>query len=1029
MSHLFNYSIILSCLNLRSDKDNPPELKLYRLALPVLFPLFPVAGWPRLSLILFFLMGGSSLIAQRGTPFLTNYPPAIYQNDSFATSPMNWGVAQDGNGFIYVANSNQVLTFDGLNWNRVQEAGNKWFLKFATDGKGLVFTGGREDLGYIERDSMGSLTFRSLKPQLPPEAQHFTRIYNVVSTSDGIWFRDNDFLFLWNGNEFSSWKDSTNFMKIFSANDQLFAQKRSGNLYRYTQGELVEMKMPEALTTITIKGLMVTGGTETQPDLLIATYEQGLMTLQSNTLSQVDAPPLRIWNTCLTPEGKMILATAQQGVWIVNPAGTVEKVIDETSGLQYKSTKFPFIDRDKNLWVALESGVSSIAYSLPVSHFGKKAGLDAIPTSLQVLDNVLYVGTLEGCYRLESTAQPGREALARIPGIEGQVWSLSPWEGGLIGTANQGIFWLKGDKLTWLSDEVPNSLLPSRRDTHRLFVSTPGKIASYQFDNGVLKLEGSFPTEAHDGNYLVETPEGILWWSQFGISYVDAKNGINSSLSVHVLDSTHGYVSAMEEVEVQWLNGAVHFSTDLGLFQWDGKGQLVPDASLGDPTRPLYYAKETPEAIWAFDGLSPGKLVRMANGEWTWETRAFAHLQEKDTWCIFPQQNGELWIGTTSQLLHYDPSREQVEAPEYPALINRIRVNDSLGLSPLQSYRLPFARNNFEFNFSAPWFLAPEKTVFRFQLEGRDGDWSDWGIRNQKEYTDLKEGNYTFRVQAKNALGKESLPAAFSFSIMPPWYRTGWAWALWVVLIVGFVVLLILANTFRIRRQQSQLREAELAREKALRQTAVEAQEKERKRIAADLHDDVQATLSLAKMQTSILSRKLAKVDPDFRSPQDPVVILGEAIKSIRRISHDLMPASLERKGLTSALSEFCNKANSELLKVTFTSEGEPPLLEKSVEIGLFRIVQELFTNTLKHAGAQSVTLTLARKPEAVHLIYKDDGKGLDLLALEAQGGGLGMKNMFGRTELIGGTLNLKTSPGAGFQAHISLPLPNSNHG
>ena len=135
------------------------------------------------------------------------------------------------------------------------------------------------------------------------------------------------------------------------------------------------------------------------------------------------------------------------------------------------------------------------------------------------------------------------------------------------------------------------------------------------------------------------------------------------------------------------------------------------------------------------------------------------------------------------------------------------------------------------------------------------------------------------------------------------------------------------------------------------------------------------------------------------------------------------MPASLERSGLASALKEFCKRIDgADGLEVVFSQSEGVGDLAKETELAAYRVVQELFANTLKYAEATRIELQLTSQKEGVRLDFKDNGKGFDYAQVTQNGGGLGLKNIASRLELIGGQAHFESDKGKGTRVLIILP-------
>ena len=217
---------------------------------------------------------------------------------------------------------------------------------------------------------------------------------------------------------------------------------------------------------------------------------------------------------------------------------------------------------------------------------------------------------------------------------------------------------------------------------------------------------------------------------------------------------------------------------------------------------------------------------------------------------------------------------------------------------------------------------------------------------------------------------------------------------------VGFLILVIALIVFyiayhkRILNQQKKMADKELAHEKGLLFASVDSQERERQRIASELHDDIGSQL-----QTLLLY--LQQVNENTEKMQllgEGIKLLDETMGEVRNVSHKLLPVTLSTLGLQEALTQLSNVlSNTDAIKVSFICNSSKRL-PKSHEIALYRIIQELCSNTLKHANAFNILIQLNVEIDSFKLKYTDDGKGVtkDIRP------GLGMKNMESRSKMIG---------------------------
>ncbi|TVR40620.1 MAG: hypothetical protein EA392_03520 [Cryomorphaceae bacterium] len=226
----------------------------------------------------------------------------------------------------------------------------------------------------------------------------------------------------------------------------------------------------------------------------------------------------------------------------------------------------------------------------------------------------------------------------------------------------------------------------------------------------------------------------------------------------------------------------------------------------------------------------------------------------------------------------------------------------------------------------------------------------------------------------------------------------------------------------KVNKNKLMLKEKEAAYQQELIHASIKSQEQERRRIAQDLHDEVGAMLSTIRLQLSAAATKLAHQD----NPVIPAVnMVDETITNVRRISKDLLPPTLEKFGLTHALNELADKV-SEATGITIQKElpTQTTRMELERELALYRVIQEMMNNAMKHAEATTFNLRLKEENGNLHLTFSDNGKGFDINALQQSRSGqtgLGLKNLENRVGLAGGEMTLTSAPGKGTRIDIAL--------
>lgn len=203
----------------------------------------------------------------------------------------------------------------------------------------------------------------------------------------------------------------------------------------------------------------------------------------------------------------------------------------------------------------------------------------------------------------------------------------------------------------------------------------------------------------------------------------------------------------------------------------------------------------------------------------------------------------------------------------------------------------------------------------------------------------------------------------------------------------------------------------------------ITALENDRSRIAADLHDDLAPMLSAVKMRINSF---------EITDPQDQVQLektnqaIDEIARRMREISFDLMPNTLQRKGLLVALQEYVGYINrKDSLQVRLSLPEEPLYLEEQKSINVYRIVQEIVHNTLKHAQATELILEVKKEREGLVLFFKDNGRGFNYREELKDTTGFGLRSLLNRTHLLQGDLEVQSKEGKGTAYIIQIPLKN----
>jgi two-component system, NarL family, sensor kinase len=241
-----------------------------------------------------------------------------------------------------------------------------------------------------------------------------------------------------------------------------------------------------------------------------------------------------------------------------------------------------------------------------------------------------------------------------------------------------------------------------------------------------------------------------------------------------------------------------------------------------------------------------------------------------------------------------------------------------------------------------------------------------------------------------------------------------------IMLLIAGVFYLLYTRTKL--RQQAKLKEAIMEEQKLRARDVLVAEENERKRIAADLHDGVGQVMSAAKMNLSAIQSQLTFASDEQRLFfESAIKMVDDGCKEVRVISHNMMPNALLKAGLAAAIREFVNMIPDRVLKVQLHTEGLNERLDTGVETVLYRVVQECVQNVIKHAGATTLDISLIRDNDGIDIMVEDNGKGFDTSKIGLNDG-LGTRNMIKRISYLKGTVEWSSTPGNGTLVSIHIP-------
>jgi signal transduction histidine kinase len=243
-----------------------------------------------------------------------------------------------------------------------------------------------------------------------------------------------------------------------------------------------------------------------------------------------------------------------------------------------------------------------------------------------------------------------------------------------------------------------------------------------------------------------------------------------------------------------------------------------------------------------------------------------------------------------------------------------------------------------------------------------------------------------------------------------------------ILLIMGIALLLFFfLSRKKIVAKELEKKSLEISHQKVLIQSIIVTQEKERKRIAQDLHDDISSKLNVISLNANLLKDGELSRNEFLKVNNGILEATERTLESARKIAHNLLPPILDKFGLKDAIEELADSFNnSKKINIKYAIKYSKGRLSSAKELHFFRIVQELINNSIRHGKAKKCAINIIETPEKFNFSYIDDGVGFDIDNTSHQKG-LGMKNIESRVALLEGNHKIKSAKGTGFTITIDI--------
>ena len=771
------------------------------------------------------LFGANHCIAQfaggeNGIPVQNDFLPADYQ-----ASGQNFSITADRRGVLYFANFTGILEFDGTTWRTILTKERTKVNTLVTDKNGRIFAGTRGEIGYLQPDNMGSMQFTSLNAYLKPYHITSPDVISSYATNEGVYFVTNTHVILLNGKTLKATGAGSPVVSAFHVNNTLYAQLKQGGLKIFNNGRFVSIPGGNQFTEqVNVAAMVSTGNGE----VLIGSGNQGLYRLtpagitpynnEANTYLKAN---IISYATSLK-DGSIAIGTVNGGVVVENQNGTIRQIFSKaTTGLYNNNVHFLYEDENHGFWVATEKNISRIEMPSYLSFYNSKKNVNGNVMSTVRFQNKLYIATDQGLM-VYDTRQMQFKA---VPGLQMPCLALLNVSDHLLVATSTGVYSYNVSSIQNIATGYTVAISHSAADPDRVYAGQLNGVIELKSNGGRFVKTGTVPGITDEVREIMQDEDGALWFQVPSKGLIRYSKGSHAAI---LYNQNHGlpYNSGNH---LNLVGGKMLVGTIKGAYQFNKSKNRFEHINLfkGDSAANHNWINQMIEdkhgILWTTSGNSTDiSAFKKTATSYAATSAILATLKNQQIYSIFPDDNGlGVWLGSNDNLIYVDTRNAVSFSAIKPVLIRSVKVNaDSVLFSGtyFNKQKLPvyqqnktfkttlnYKDNNVSFSFSSPSAAGNRGMLYNYYLEGFDADTTGWADQQEKEYSNLPAGTYTFHVQAKNIFGFKSQPATFQFTITKPFYQTIWAYIIYGLLLIGIIITVARLRSLKLLKEKEKL--------------------------------------------------------------------------------------------------------------------------------------------------------------------------------------------------------------------------------
>ncbi len=755
-----------------------------------------------------------------------------FGTDQYNAGIQNYQITQDSRGIIFVANNLGLLEYDGCMWRRYRTEMKTKIRSVFIDASGNVFVGAQNEIGYFSPAFDGSYVYRSLNQLIPEDYADYEDVWNIYPLNDQLVFAASKKLFFLNKDrnniEVMPIPDATAF--TFKIRESLFSHFAGAGLKELKNKEWLTLNHDNFLAEGQLSGMIVFNKMYN----LIATRDDGLYLINNSGVhrwakSFNDEFILHKINTIYRlNDGSIAIGTNTNGLYVLNDDGELIEHFNKDRGLKNGTIHTVFQDKAGNIWLGLNNGIIKIDWNSPFSFINEEVGLPGTGYAAFSTDQYIYFGTNNGLYYTEKDKYPVSEII-KMEEIQGLVYNIQRIHDDILASCHFGLFRIQGDKADLISDQVGWWTISETRHPGLAICGTYDGLCLIKKTRTDWTIEKHYQGFNESSRVMTLGKKNDLWMTHgykgaYSFSFTDNYENLKD---VGYYNQSNGFPSNLL-INVFNIKEELLFPAESGIYTYNPEKDIFESQHLLnkiiDPENHVrYMISDSFDNVYIITNDYTAIISKNAWDNYELDTSVFNVIHpylNDDLENISILDHDNILFAAKDGFVHYHKKKQPYLDDTVTVLIRKIiltKTDSSLfegnfndGGQILNSQpddqipSLPFSNNSILLDFSAIDYHR-NKSKYRYQLEGYDKKWSEWNKNTQKEYTNLPEGNYVFKVMARNIYDQTSGVQTYEFNILPPWYGSGWAYMSYIILSLGSLFSLLYFYREKYQREKRHL--------------------------------------------------------------------------------------------------------------------------------------------------------------------------------------------------------------------------------